>query len=331
MREVLLDANFPRDSKTGATYHVGTAPGQVANRILTVGDFVRARRIAKHFDGGKPIFEHQSQRNFLTLTGTYRGVPLTVVAIGMGFPLVDFFLRECRAVVSGDLIVVRLGSCGSIDAKVPLGSIAVPSRSYGIFRNYDWFHPRTTKSERDSSKPYTLTLPLEADAELHDSLVASLQSETPEATPDLFDGRRPKVVSKVVNGSADSFYSSQGRLSGDAFWDANETWVDEMAGPEHGIQTLEMETYLLHHLAMAAEGEPGSHNGQEKDEAVRPRVRTAAVQMIFANRHTSAFITPDEVHELEAWAGKAVCDAMVQTEIPADRLHGDGVWSGVGQ
>lgn len=58
---------------------------RVANRIITVGDYSRAYRISKSFDGGKAAFEFESQRKFLTLTGTYKGVPITVVAIGMGF------------------------------------------------------------------------------------------------------------------------------------------------------------------------------------------------------------------------------------------------------
>lgn len=58
---------------------------RVANRIITVGDYTRARRISKSFDGGRAKFEFESQRKFLTLTGTFSGVPITVVAIGMGF------------------------------------------------------------------------------------------------------------------------------------------------------------------------------------------------------------------------------------------------------
>ena len=68
MKQVLLDANFPKDA-SGATYHVATRPGQVANRIITVGDPKRAQRIAKFFDGGKILVEVQSQRGYLTLTG----------------------------------------------------------------------------------------------------------------------------------------------------------------------------------------------------------------------------------------------------------------------
>lgn len=322
MKEVLLDANFPRDAK-GATYHVGTAPGQVANRIITVGDFVRARRIASHFDGGQAKFEHLSHRNFLTLTGTYSGVPISVVAIGMGFPMVDFFVRECRAVVQGDLVIVRMGSCGSIGPDVPLGSVAVPLRSYGLTRNFDWFHPSTTDEERKATRPYHVSKPFDADRELHDSLTASLEQTTPSAQATLFEGREPITVSGVANGSADSFYSSQGRLSGDAFWDSNDGWVEELADPrgKYGISTLEMEQYLIQHLAHAAAySSQGIKKAKEADV-----IRTASVQMVFANRHTSAFITPDEVKLLELWASKAVCETLAKTSI--DRVQTRGVWT----
>lgn len=72
MKDVLTNANFPMDAE-GRTYHVNTKSGQVANRIIVVGDHVRARRIAAHFDGGKILFEQTSQRNFTTLTGVYKG------------------------------------------------------------------------------------------------------------------------------------------------------------------------------------------------------------------------------------------------------------------
>ena len=72
-----------------------------------------------------------------------------------------------------------------------------------------------------------------------------------------------------------------------------------------------METYLLNHLALCSsqliESDP---NVVEKG-----RIRTGAVQMIFANRTTSAFITPEEVEVLEDWGGKAVCDALATIEI----------------
>lgn len=48
-----------------------------------------------------------SERGFLTLTGRFRGVPVSVVSIGMGYPNMDFFVREVRECLEGDMVVVR--------------------------------------------------------------------------------------------------------------------------------------------------------------------------------------------------------------------------------
>lgn len=84
MKETLKNANFPRDAE-GRVYHIGVKQGQVANRILTVGDHVRARAIAQCLDSeaeaGHPVFVNVSQRNFLTITGRYKGVPVSIMAM----------------------------------------------------------------------------------------------------------------------------------------------------------------------------------------------------------------------------------------------------------
>lgn len=102
---------------------------------ITVGDPARARTIATHLDKHEAsklngsgygnvrtvvnpttgdataadpgLFALQSERGFLTLTGTYKGVPVSIVSIGMGFPNMDFFVRECRELLEGEMVVVR--------------------------------------------------------------------------------------------------------------------------------------------------------------------------------------------------------------------------------
>lgn len=313
----MLDANFPRDAE-GRTYHVGTKPGEVANRIITVGDYTRARRIAKSFDGGKPLFEHESHRKFLTLTGTFKGIPVTVVAIGMGFSLVDFFVRECRAVVQGDLLIVRLGSCGSISDRANVGTVVVPYESIGVLRNYDHF----TGDEKTSSRPYTITRPLPCDKTLHDQLYSALQATKPVVDPKLFDDNpnAPVALDNIKNASADSFYSSQGRQS-DLFDDQNQELIKELQTQQPDLQTFEMETFLLNHLAISANASKSVQSGQQGT------IRMGAVQMVFANRSSQAFITPEQVEILELWCGKAVCEALVSIQIKEDKVHGEGVWS----
>lgn len=49
-----------------------------------------------------------------------------------------------------------------------------------------------------------------------------------------------------------------------------------------------------------------------------PRIRAAAVQMIFACRRTQSFIEPEQVAELEAWSGLAVLQALSGFKIPPE-------------
>lgn len=50
----------------------------------------------------------------------------------------------------------------------------------------------------------------------------------------------------------------------------------------------------------------------------RPRIRAAAVQMVFASRTSQDFISPEQVTETEAWCGKALLEAMSKFEIEDD-------------
>jgi uridine phosphorylase len=75
--------------------HVGVKRGELANRVLTVGDPARAMVLSRSLDGVDPatpaktvptnLFSYSSHRGFLTITGRYKGVPVSIVAIGMLF------------------------------------------------------------------------------------------------------------------------------------------------------------------------------------------------------------------------------------------------------
>ena len=73
------NANFPQDAD-GRTYHVGVKLGQVANRIITVGDPHRAHIIAKLLIAPTVI---ESKRGFTTITGNYGDYRVSIIAIGM--------------------------------------------------------------------------------------------------------------------------------------------------------------------------------------------------------------------------------------------------------
>lgn len=58
-------------------------------------------------DASPKLFSLYSERGFLTITGCYKTVPVSIVSIGMGAPNADFFMREVRECVRGDMLVIR--------------------------------------------------------------------------------------------------------------------------------------------------------------------------------------------------------------------------------
>jgi uridine phosphorylase len=58
----------------------------------------------------------------------------------MGSANMDFVVREIRAVVSGDMIVFRVGSCGALKAHVGVNSFIFSDAAAFVETNYDAFH-----------------------------------------------------------------------------------------------------------------------------------------------------------------------------------------------
>ncbi|KAF9582582.1 hypothetical protein BGW38_011010 [Lunasporangiospora selenospora] len=301
----MTNANFPMDAE-GRTYHVGVKRGELANRILTVGDPARAIVLSRWLDGVDVIntppktvpsnlFSFASHRGFLTITGRYKGVPVSIVAIGMGISMMDFFVRECRAVVDGPMIMIRFGSCGSLsDATV--GDICVPHGSYLVQRNYNYF---SADNDRDSAKPYHLSKIDEADPEITATLVKNMSAHLGK-----------EHVWSGVNATADSFYSSQGRQDMN-FEDVNQDLFDELVKHDASTSTLEMETFMLYHLAKSSTTAPL----KRKDEAQVSSIKAGACMMVFAQRKSNAFITKDDVARVEPLAGRAVFDSLVEVSL----------------
>ncbi|GBE78783.1 purine and uridine phosphorylase [Sparassis crispa] len=171
MKDLIVDANFPR-TLDHRVYHLGIKAGEVANRIVTVGAPSRANAVAAYLDSSPKPFVLSSERGFTTITGRYKGVPVSIVSIGMGHPNADFFMREVRECLIGDMLVVR---------------------------NYDF--PFASGSSQEY--PYKISRPIAADSELHAALHDALNKQR--------SSEEMSVVDHVMNASTDSFYSSQGR------------------------------------------------------------------------------------------------------------------------
>ncbi|KAF8996143.1 nucleoside phosphorylase domain-containing protein [Cyathus striatus] len=339
MKDTLTDANFPRTADL-RVYHLALRTGEVANRIITVGAPSRANAIAKYLDASPKPFVLTSERGFMTITGRYKQIPISIVSIGMGSPNLDFFVREVRECLSGDMVVVRLGSCGAL-IDIPVGSVVVPRACIAISRNvdFDFVNP-----ESSTEPSYHISKQVSADMNLHDAIYEALEATKPK------DSSVP-ILPGVVNASADSFYSSQGRQT--LFPDHNEHLLAELRSSTEDLTTLEMETFHLYHLAHCWGGRATSRKSTPPPPTTTPVspsisqshpttqevpaakasssnsvIRAAAAQMVFASRTSQDFISPQQVAETEDWTGKAVLEALAGFEILIERLHDErgSVW-----
>lgn len=206
----------------GRVTHVGVKSGDLSNRVVSVGSLSRAKCFAKLLDAPEPVIS--SARGFTTFTGLYEGVRVSIVATGMGAPMMDFLVREARAVTAGAMVVARLGTCGSVGVD-PNVVVANTEGSVWISRNSDAFF-------RDDESPYLVSKPVKPDEGLARALSTALEKHVGS-------------VKEGLNASTDSFYCSQGRIDPN-FEDKNVNFLDMV--PKEVI-SMDMESFQLLHLA----------------------------------------------------------------------------------
>jgi len=102
------------------TPHISAAPGDFAEAVLLPGDPLRAKYIAEnHLDDAKEV---TAVRNMLGFTGSYKGMPVSVMGTGMGIPSASIYAAELIAEY-GVRRLVRVGSCGGIGKDVELRQV----------------------------------------------------------------------------------------------------------------------------------------------------------------------------------------------------------------
>ena len=115
---------LPRNAK-GRFYHLDCGPGDLAPYILTCGDPGRARKIARYFD---KLILRRGNREFLTYTGVYQGLPLSVMATGIGPDNTAIAVIEAAQCVPGATFI-RLGSCGALQPGIAAGDLVITAGS----------------------------------------------------------------------------------------------------------------------------------------------------------------------------------------------------------
>jgi uridine phosphorylase len=130
----------------GRVYHLGLRPEELAPSVFVVGDPARAYTVASCFDRMDHEVKH---REYVTLTGSHQGLPVSVIGTGIGPDNVEIALVEAWALATLDLAtglrlpatgpgaarpltVLRVGTSGGTREDVPAGTLVVSSYAIGL-------------------------------------------------------------------------------------------------------------------------------------------------------------------------------------------------------
>ena len=105
-----------------ATPHINAEKGAFAKTVLMPGDPLRAKFIAETFlDNARLV---NNVRGIQGYTGTYKGVPVSVMASGMGMPSIGIYSYELYSFFGVENII-RVGSAGGMQESVKLRDLVI--------------------------------------------------------------------------------------------------------------------------------------------------------------------------------------------------------------
>lgn len=104
------------------TPHNEARKGDFAKTVLLPGDPLRAKYVAEHFLTDARLVNNV--RNVQGYTGFWNGVPVSVMASGMGMPAVGIYTYELYHMYDVESII-RIGSAGALSEKVKLRDIVI--------------------------------------------------------------------------------------------------------------------------------------------------------------------------------------------------------------
>ena len=264
----------------GSAFHIHLKPEELADKVILVGDPGRVDMVGEFLE--EKEFRHAS-REFVSITGEYRGSRITVLSTGIGTDNIDIVLTELDSLANVDfktrevrpdhrrLTILRIGTTGAIQPDIPLGSFIFSEVSVGCDGLLNWY--------ADIDK---VNIPeMEEAFKKHTHWDSRLSSPYfVKAGQRLIDAFRDCTV-KGVTISAQGFYGPQGRVVRLplAMPDMLETFESFRFG-EYRITNFEMESSAVAGLAAHLGHEAGTvccaiANRYLKDSNTnyKPRVR----------------------------------------------------------
>ena len=135
----------------GSAFHIHLKPEELADKVILVGDPGRVDMVGEFLE--EKEFRHAS-REFVSITGKYKGTRITVLSTGIGTDNIDIVLTELDALANVDfqtrevkpehrqLTILRIGTSGAIQPDIPLGSFIFSEISVGCDGLLNWYADR---------------------------------------------------------------------------------------------------------------------------------------------------------------------------------------------
>ena len=135
----------------GSVFHLHMKPEQLADNVIMMGDPGRIDILADHLSD---IECRNANREFVSVTGKYKGKRLTALSHGIGPDNIDIVMTELDALANVDfktrevkpehrtLNILRIGTSGALHADIPLGSYVLSHISVGFDGVMNWYGNR---------------------------------------------------------------------------------------------------------------------------------------------------------------------------------------------
>jgi uridine phosphorylase len=147
----------------GSVFHLHLKPEHLADTVILVGDPDRVEQIASCFDSREVKVVN---REFTTVTGTYRGERMTVLSTGIGTDNIDIVVTELDALANVDfatrtvksslrqLTLVRLGTSGALQPDIKIGTALFSRTSVGFDGLLNFYKGRNDISDQAIEKAF---------------------------------------------------------------------------------------------------------------------------------------------------------------------------------
>ncbi len=147
----------------GSVFHLHIKPENLADIVILVGDPGRVAAVASYFDTRECNI---SNREFNTVTGTYKGRRMSVVSTGIGTDNIDIVVTELDALANIDfatrqvktekrqLTLLRLGTSGAIQPDLQIGDFLFARTSVGFDGLLNFYKGRNQVCDLDIERAF---------------------------------------------------------------------------------------------------------------------------------------------------------------------------------